>query len=258
MAAKSPDNTASVSQNNPQWLELTDNKQWSRLLYTNPVCFLSVLDPPNAVPTRKNVMVLSWLSATNNNGSLAFSINKSRYTASVLMKQHSTDRPARFTLCVPTKGMEKLVLSTGSVSGRFCSKFRQDHGKTEIDKLQEEMREWTNEQHLSKRQKRKLEREQLSCGVPGLVACRIGTNEHATDDTMFAIRGTVAHLECSVTKVMAGVVDDHHLLVAAQVTKAFVQSTYWDESKNLFRPAEGFPPYLTFFGSQTLGYVVPN
>jgi flavin reductase (DIM6/NTAB) family NADH-FMN oxidoreductase RutF len=209
-------------------------------------------------------MVLSWLSATNNAGSMVFSINKSRYTASMLMKQHSSYRPARFTLCVPTKGMELCLLRTGSVSGRSGSKFRQDHETEELQIPQEDLREMSHHQHnMSKRQKRKLEKEQLSYGVPGLVACRIGTDEcyednHTTDETMLAIHGTIAHLECSVTKVMDGVVDDQHLLVTAQVTKAFVQSNYWDESKNLFRPAEGFPPYMTFFGSQTLGYVVPN
>ena len=106
-----------------------------------------------------------------------------------------------------------------------------------------------------------MQKEELSCGVPGLIACQIGTDDPSSNNDaaeLFAIKGTVAHLECVVTNLMDGVVDEQHWLVAAQVVRAFVQTDYWDETKNLFLPAESSPPYMTFFGSQTLGYVTPR
>ena len=51
------------------------------------------------------------------------------------------------------------------------------------------------------------------------------------------------------------VIDDNHLFVMAE-TDAYVHPSYWDRNKLLFRPlSNDVPPYLTFFGSQTFGYV---
>lgn len=75
---------------------------------------------------------------------------------------------------------------------------------------------------------------------------------------IFGIRGTVAQLDCTIYNVMEDVIDSEHLLVLAQVQRAFVHPNYWDGDKNLFRPQTGLPPYLTFFGSQTFGYVTSD
>jgi len=99
------------------WVELSPGGHLSRLLYTNPVCFLGT----TSAAQQKNVMVLSWLTATNNAGGFMFSICKRRYTASNLNEN------AFFTLSVPVRGMEELVRGVGSVSGRVGSKFPQDH-----------------------------------------------------------------------------------------------------------------------------------
>ena len=54
----------------------------------------------------------------------------------------------------------------------------------------------------------------------------------------------------------ASLVDDEHYLVSATVVDAYCHGDYWDKEKNLFRPSTtSAPPYLTFFGSQTFGYV---
>ena len=67
-----------------------------------------------------NVMILSWLTATNNEGKFMFSLNKHRHTASVIRNE--------FTLSVPVQGMEDLVLSAGGVSAKWgYSKFPNDH-----------------------------------------------------------------------------------------------------------------------------------
>lgn len=99
----------------PRWVDVIDPRHRSRLLYPNPVCFLVTTDPPNDRDGRNsgcNVMVVSWLTAVNNNGQVLLSINKRRHTARCLAC-HPT-----FVLCVPVAGMEPRVLSVGKCSGR--------------------------------------------------------------------------------------------------------------------------------------------
>ena len=215
-----------------EWIRLTSGKEFSRLLYSNPVCFLYVekeerkkhedtrkeeenlnkedttttttttdnnnkdekthdvspstgrrqfendgdisssplLLPSNrppipvdkkdtAIRTRRNVQVLSWLTATNNEGGFLCSLNQRRYTTSFFVpqqeqlpqapqnqvrnnneescNQHATP-PLRyvqrfFSLSVPVHGMELLVLAVGSTSGRFGSKFPIDHNNDDDD-----------------------------------------------------------------------------------------------------------------------------
>jgi len=116
-----------------QWIELVEGKQWSRLLYPNPVCFLTttaVNDIPNdnasaTVPPpvlTQNVMVLSWLTPTNNHGAFMCSINQRRCSASRIVETQ------QFCLSVPTRDLQQLVLQVGSVSGSWgVSKFPDDH-----------------------------------------------------------------------------------------------------------------------------------
>ena len=126
-ASTTTTNTALIITNPslPHWIELTESKQFSRLLYTNPVCLLCCNSSSNdtgigsssrgentavisgteafnsdaaiespAPPkeqdqvkvsnSHNNVMVLSWLTATNNTGQFMFSIHRRRHTASLL------------------------------------------------------------------------------------------------------------------------------------------------------------------------------
>mmetsp|Transcript_14850 Transcript_14850/g.34321 ORF Transcript_14850/g.34321 Transcript_14850/m.34321 type:complete len:226 (+) Transcript_14850:2320-2997(+) len=202
---------------NGQWIQLTEKKQFSRLLYTNPVCFLTTVD---AETKTENVMVLSWLTATNNDGAFLFSLNRRRHT-STLLKEGGV-----FGLSVPVRGMEDLVRSVGRASGRNESKFRRGTSGG-------------------------------SSGIPGLYAVPMG-NDHDSS-SFFAVKGTVAHLQCHATRIQepGAALDDQHFLVFAQVVGAFVHPSYW-EKKNVFSPSPTSPPYLTFFGSQTFGYVVTD
>lgn len=53
------------------------------------------------------------------------------------------------------------------------------------------------------------------------------------------------------------VIDETHFLLLADVVEAHVHPSYWDSDKLLFRPkSKEVAPYLTFFGSQTFGFVV--
>lgn len=349
------------SDDGPRWIHLKGGgKELSRLLYPNPVCFLTTArsltandrppchpqdaaprnaaaiddassgafagssEPgtgspsggvnPGGVPAERNVMVLSWLTPTNNQGRFMFSINKSRYTASLLSpsidatcrkRRYSQTRSSNddsgcdeaqsnsnnfrtgveFALSIPTRGMEQMVLDVGSISGRFGSKFAQDGQKNSgIDVAS------CTQQNLSNRQRKKIRKQRLAThGVEGLVGVPLGSSSPSVQDgtsqsAPFAIKGTVAHLRCRTYAVLGSqgsagesgaaaaqrrcddgaqsqppVIDDEHLLIMAEILDAYVHPMYWDEKKLLFRPLDGSaPPYLTFFGAQTFGYVVSS
>jgi len=326
------------------WVELTGGKEFSRVLYTNPVCFLYTekdarkeqsarvddtnQQPTYGIPSARNVQVISWLTATNNEGAFVFSINQRRYTASILQQDTSTTSQAQggadintssstnktneakqyFTLSVPVHGMEELVRNVGSSSGLYGSKFAQDYDQTNHTKEVEHGQEkYTTSNtssttdstsgespRLSKRQRKKLQRHQprFPTGIPGLRRVPLGglqsstpsSQEQSTKESknlvdqdvrhVSCIQGTVAHLLCFVTQSLstsspplssscpgndAGdprTLQEPHFIMFAQVQSAFVRADYWDCQKKLFRPSNSkLPPYLTFFGSQTFGYV---
>lgn len=229
-------------------------------------------------PAKQNVMVLSWLTPTNNEGRFMFSIHKSRYSASLIApyepSNHNTDEKklgVEFSLCVPIKGMEQLVLNVGSISGRYGCKF-QSSSSNESKEVS-----YTDDEQLSNRKRKKLKQEKLSRhGVPGLVKVSLGCSDPseslttANSSDIFAIQGTVAHLHCRTYGVVLNSplehqshsVDEDHWIILAEVIDAYVQPSYWDSNKLLFCPQGNeteVPPCLTFFGSQTLGYVtVPS
>ena len=253
-----------------EWIHLTTAKQFSRLLYTNPVCFLCTIDrsrtddsqQPNTDAIR-NVMVLSWLTPTNNDGEFIFSISKYRHSASLLVTNDTDGKHilgVEFSLCVPIRGMEQMVLDVGSISGQNRSKFSslQECEKKNGDEYSE------FQLKLSKRKTKKIKRQQFSeNGVPGLVSvplglcppCDLPDKKQASSD-LFAIHGTVAHLHCRTSGIMNSDQNQQHFLVSAKIVDAYVERSYWDVEKQLFCPQKpNVLPYLTFFGSQTFGYV---
>ena len=343
------------------WIELTEGKQFSRLLYPNPVCFLctstaknnaersgaaasdcekqqqqdeeeedssSLLlmsppkrknekntaddgdailkhknNPPTAAaaattttctsqktPADKNVMVISWLTATNNFGRFLFSMNRRRYTASRLFldgdededmivkeQQQHLQRNDSFVLCVPTADLAELVRNVGNVTGYSGSKFPQDHyppvtvtannDKAIIEEASVDHSS-TNNKPISKRQRNKQPR--FPYGIPGLQRTAIGGGAHysttttttttgMTNDTLFAIEGTVAHLICHLytTLPQYDLIDPEHFLGVGVVTAAFVRAEYWNVRHNQFYPQnKGLPPYLTFLGVGKFGHVI--
>lgn len=301
-----------TSPRNDKWVELKEAKQFSRLLYTNPVCFLCTWTQPpghnpNATSTAKedasanysaeglqtvttqNVMVLSWLTATNNHGRFMFSINRRRFSASLLYDKFSCTNGCDFVLCVPVQGMEELVRNVGSVSARWGhSKFPQDASDPQSHQYQAGMQnletgETTKQtpmqsqshgQRESKRQKKKNHASKFIHGIPGLQRVAFGhrvaessvgvvenevSSSHHIED-IFAIGGTVAHLHCRIHRILHddNLIDSEHYLVLADVKRACVHADYWNGDKNIFQSRlPGFPPYLTFFGSQTFGYAHP-
>lgn len=236
----------------PQWIELTETKQFSRLLYTNPVCFLSTVSQDGG---KRNVMAISWLTATSNEGTFMCSMNRRRHSASVILSGVT-----EFVLSVPVQGMETLVLDVGGISGQWGSKFPEDHAGQELPKELQASGEETSKRKAKKRRKLVMS----AMGIPALETVPFGSQTPKGDDrngapsqtNAFAIRGTVAHLKCTIYKLLQDAIDENHLLILARVTAACVHPSYWDSSKNGFRPEKDAPPYLTFFGSQEFGYVV--
>lgn len=272
-SATSPTSTSS-------WIHLRTGKEFSRLLYPNPVCFLcttttttsssSVVteesNKDNEASQQGNVMVISWLTATNNSGNFIMSINRHRYSATLLLQK----RKEFFTLCVPIAGMEELVLDVGSISGRTIpSKFdRRVAGDDSCTRRSAPIATTTSS--ISKRQRKKLKRERFAHeGIPGLVKVPFGnvdtistSTTAATStkhkDSLFGIQGTVAHMKCKVISTIEDNDEDHYL-VRGKVVDAYCHAEYWDEQKLLFCPKKpGIMSFLSFFGSQEFGQVVPT
>ena len=77
------------------------------------------------------------------------------------------------------------------------------------------------------------------------------------DDAVARLRyvaGAAAYLLCQCTDVREV---SEHLLCTCRIDGAVVHPQYWDGKRFCGVSAET-PPYLSFFGSATFGYVVPS
>jgi len=192
-------------------------------------------------------MTISWLTCTDNAGGLVLSMNQNRYTAQILAAcEH-------FVLSVPTQGMEQMVLAVGG-----CHGSEEPGDCTETDctgKVGDKISHlglkicvpgWRRQGH------------ELAHGLPkGSKKARqyekIREVETMLDlENLLAVEDAVAHIVCKL-KSVEGSIPGHNLLLC-QMVCGYVRPAYW--SGNIFCPqCEGVPPYLTFFGSQTFGYV---
>lgn len=155
--------------------------------------------------------------------------------------------------------MEQLVIDVGGTSGKWGSKFMEDHNQNDADLLE---RSELDLDSMSNSQRKKHKRMQLAKGIPNLCAVPLGNLEESAQEGngSFAINGTCAHMHCRTYAVVdepaTGIIDEDHHLVMAEIIDAYVDELYWDATKKQFRPTtEDAPPYLTFFGAQTFGYV---
>ncbi|KAJ3150571.1 hypothetical protein HDU89_002978 [Geranomyces variabilis] len=95
----------------------------SRLLYPNPVCLLSVAAPAENGSTdaadetqtphawERNIMTISWLTATDNHGRFVCSINLNRRSCTLVR------RAMGFVLNIAPTSLQPLLLAVGSTSG---------------------------------------------------------------------------------------------------------------------------------------------
>ena len=208
-----------------------------------------------------NVMTITWLTPVNNRGLIVLSMNKRRFTASLLFDGAAADR--RFTLSVPVAGMEELVRCIGGCSGADGDKVANldvgveairvrvaeasaavaaaaggGAGSTEVAAAGA-----TDERKraASKTRKAKAERFPL------------------VDESDVYVRGCCAAMVCVVRSAEDASYegDDEHVRIVAQVERGFVLANYWDGKCFLVKDPLTSPPYLSFVGSGRFAKVVP-
>eukprot|EP00736_Rhodelphis_marinus_P005867 Rmarinus@m.3503 len=213
-------------------IHIKERLMLSRLLYTNPVCILTVKNDVS-----ENAMTISWLTPINNKGFFIASMNQRRHTATLI---GTTDY---FVLNVPVRGMEETVRRIGGCHGNL-SKNKLEDLAVETCKpgwddtwLQKLLREFESDPPSRKR----LQRMQAY--------------QENFDDTMkcVAVKQCVAHLMCRVHRKAE---DDGHWLLTCSIDFAFVLPSYWN-GKHFGPVSEDYPPYLTFLGAGRFGYVLP-
>jgi flavin reductase (DIM6/NTAB) family NADH-FMN oxidoreductase RutF len=223
---------------------------FSRLLYSNPVCFLSASLPPSALPALKameeeiqdkpqvkrlksssstlslrSVQSVSWLTSLDNHGNFLLSLNQTRYTS------HFIRLRGEFSLSIACEGHENLLRKIGKISGRNQDKVRDF--KIQICKLG-----WN-----------KIEdREEIQGEMENERDVRLVDFQSAP---LFFVSSSVAHLHCSVREIIT----NHHLspahyLVFAHIDDAAVRSDYWQNG--LLAPVHHeLPALLSFLGNGT-------
>lgn len=219
----------------------------SRILYPNPVCLLSVQQPGTL---QRNVMTISWLSPVDNDGVFMASINQRRHTVAFLR------RCPNFVLSVPVSGMEPLVLAIGGCTG------------AKVDKLRELGVSLCRPGWAPLHTDDGGDASEAG-GAPGAAAlassalgeasaaefaCLPAEEVDPALAEMVAVESCVAHVAARIRTMTP--LEGHYLLVCDTLA-AFVQEEYWGGKR--FAPlSEEAPPILSFFGSQTFGYVCPT
>mmetsp|Transcript_9356 Transcript_9356/g.9172 ORF Transcript_9356/g.9172 Transcript_9356/m.9172 type:complete len:432 (+) Transcript_9356:107-1402(+) len=276
----------------PTKLTLLEDSSFSRLLYPNPVCFLTTIDYKNVAQIEEskrltdsnkkigglNVMTLSWITPVNNYGGFAFAIHKTRFSAANLLTSK------KFTLSVATAQSKELVLAVGKSSGKMVNKFDNSIPSLQagtfglIGKSDSKTGEETNKNKngFGLLMDSDDEDEEDLKTIPQDTEPK---NVHYSFPP--PIDGTVAHMYCDVLSYTDGA-DEGHYLVIAKINKAAVHTEYWDgkcfitsgekeiiansskkgdnEKNEEEEPIilKQYPPILSFLGSQKFGHMIPE
>ena len=221
-------------------------------------CSSSSVPSPSPSPSQspspsRNVMTISWLTATSNHGEFMMSMHSGRYSATFVHQQGD-----RFVLNVPVKGMEELVKRIGGCSGRD----EEHNGKEKMEVLGMTVCRPGNKPIESSH----------SSSLPSVVSSSkskhrspavIAEEEADLDDAqynLFAVPGCAAHLVCEVqtahlsSSSVNPLVRAHNILFC-RVTRAYVDRDYWLNGNNFIPLHSNIPPYLTFLGSGNFAYV---
>ena len=234
------------------WHILTDGKQWSRLLYTNPLCLMStdINAAGNGQSNPPRTVVVSRLTATNNTGSFMFSLKQSvARELKLLVDTEKVPDAAKtvFSLSVPVQGMEGFVqqILRGEPLIEEGSVFANNH-----------VLSWES--------------------IP--LAPRLGDNDTPQGEDnkslelqLKCIVGCVAFMECHVYRtamipapsITANRTDTlgTHVAVFAKVDRAFVHPSYWNDRQNWFLPTPTggtVYPYIKYLDNATFGYILPT
>ncbi len=223
----------------------------SRLLFPNPVCFLTTWDPETR---ERNVMTISWITPLSNRGTMIASMNAGRHSAGIVR------RTRRFVLSVPTQPDEALVLAVGGCSGR--------DGGDKADRLGVPLcavgwGEWApgdahaeatttdNDNGISNTAARVIP-PSLRERAAAKAAAEAAELARVTPPAVAA--NCCAHLSCVVDAIDEA---DGHLILRATIDRAFVRAKYWT-GRQFIADDPTMPPYLTFLGAQRFAYVSPT
>ena len=219
----------------------------SRLLYPNPVCALTVRDAGDT--GRRNVMIISWLTAIDNHGRFVCSLNEGRHTARFIEEEE-----AHFVLNPITLGMQELATAVGGCSGAEVDKFARfslracrpgwapEEGEEEEKEEEEEGRE------AKAAPPRRKKKQQLS-----QKAQRAAAVQAAARTTVALVDGVAAHLLCSVQSIQRS---PGHLICSCEIIAAWCRPEYWS-GRSFGSQAPDVPPLLSFLGSGEFAVMTP-
>jgi len=261
----------------PPWTRLAEPKQFSRLLYTNPLCFMTLDTDSSDIRGGQMPLVVAHLTATNNFGRFMFGMKQSlalkllvstttTTSTSTSANEEPADKgkPIQFHLSVPVHGLEDLI--------RQCMTYDDEQAKT------------STVTNISPRT--------LATCRDFITTRRTAVVGDVKDTTAMQVpRGCVAHMECQVceikverrpttatttTTTSATTSQQQHAVVFAEVIGACVHPYYWNAKQYLFQPQQVRstaaaaavvaskdavtipPPYLKYLGDGVIGSVLPS
>jgi hypothetical protein len=191
-----------------------NQSQCSRVLYSNPVCFLCTAPTESA----RNVMTISWLTATDNLGHFVCALNRGRHSAAHLS---ASQTPIFFVLSIATARHAALLRQVGSTSGRDGDKL----ARLQIDTVPVEDMFGVAE-----------------CAA--YLVCRV--------NTQLAPLAPIADATCE--RAFAST-NAHHLLLHCTAMRGLVARDYWDGRRFCCRADAA--PHLSFLGSQQFATIEP-
>lgn len=224
------------------WTVVTADKQYSRLLYTNPLCLMSCATKHDT--RQQKSFVISRLTATNNFGKFMFCIDRLAVADMLLsVNEEPFDIIGKkFNLSVPVQGMQCLLQQLMEPKG-------ENHDQPAAETVS-----WTT----------------IPVTTPLEATSAAGVSNTGKHPVQY-ITGCVALMECQVydTTTTATTIDTTDVtdvvVVLAKVDRAFVHPSYWKKNQQWFVPSDdggdkglAVPPYMKQLGNQTFGYVMPS
>lgn len=213
----------------------------SRLLYANPVCVLiSHNSSAQGGHAPHNAMVISWLTAVDNDGTFIMSVNRKRHTLVNLLERKV------FSLSPAVEGLESLLVTLGSSSGR-----------ENPDKLCSSGAQLSTTLIESPRSKKRSRVAELESAPPPCVAAspaRIACRVRCEMTRPIEASGKEPYMDASSAASSEGV--HGHALLLCEIVAGFVDERYWDGK--LFAPRQrGAPRLLSFQGSKVFAALEP-
>jgi flavin reductase (DIM6/NTAB) family NADH-FMN oxidoreductase RutF len=194
-----------------------NQQQCSRVLYSNPVCLLCTVDASG----KRNVMTVSWLTASDNLGHCLLVLNRGRHTAA-----HMGTAGNLFVLSVATAEQCATVLRIGSCSGRDL----------DVDKVA----------HLGL-PVHVIDADSGLFGIEGCAAhlvCRV--------NTQLSPAAPIGDEACARAFQST---TNHHLLLHCTAMRGLVSERHWDGRR--FAATGDAAPHLSFLGSQQFAATIP-